>query len=401
MRKIFAAFLPVVFFGAPLCAGSAGTTAVPFLELGAGARGLAMGGAYGALAGGSDALFWNPAGLARQNNVDASLNHQSLLKFLNYDGGSIAWPGTSSGFAAGSAQLKSDSIDALDESGASIGNFDTKDQVLTAGFGHRFHGWSGGASAEWIRSSLANVSASAWALGFGVNAPAYAGGRLQHGFIVQNWGSKIRYDQAADSLPFRATFATVYRPISAWRVTADLVDSKSGLNWAAGTEYEIPLLENRWSAFLRAGYTSTRRDLGSGLSVGGGLNIRQLRLDFAWIPENDFGSSDVFTLGYRFGERAKPAGPPAPEKKPADAPVKEFVPPTVEPVAPPVRPEFGTSTKASTVHVVKDGDTLEKLAQFYYGNKELWTIIYAANKALIRDPTHLSAGQKLLIPPAN
>ena len=40
-----------------------GTTSASFLEIGAGARSLAMGGAYVSLANDVSALYWNPAGI--------------------------------------------------------------------------------------------------------------------------------------------------------------------------------------------------------------------------------------------------------------------------------------------------------------------------------------------------
>jgi len=41
-----------------------GTNAAAFLEIGVGARAMAMGGAYGAVANDASALYWNPAGIA-------------------------------------------------------------------------------------------------------------------------------------------------------------------------------------------------------------------------------------------------------------------------------------------------------------------------------------------------
>jgi nucleoid-associated protein YgaU len=53
------------------------------------------------------------------------------------------------------------------------------------------------------------------------------------------------------------------------------------------------------------------------------------------------------------------------------------------------------------VYVVREGDTLSSIARQYYGNSGKWEKIYNANRAAIgRDPGHVRAGMKLVIPPA-
>ncbi|MEZ4718842.1 MAG: hypothetical protein R2851_22510 [Caldilineaceae bacterium] len=51
-------------------------------------------------------------------------------------------------------------------------------------------------------------------------------------------------------------------------------------------------------------------------------------------------------------------------------------------------------------HVVQSGEFLKQLAIRYYGDEELWTLIYEANVANIGpDPVYL-AGIELVIPSA-
>lgn len=76
------------------------------------------------------------------------------------------------------------------------------------------------------------------------------------------------------------------------------------------------------------------------------------------------------------------AGKPSPEAKKVEAALK---------------PD-GKPDKAGAVHVVESGDTLEKLAARYYGDKTRWQQIQAANPKVLKGGIALSIGMKLRIP---
>ena len=56
-----------------------------FLTLGVGARPLAMGGSYAAIADDSTAVYWNPAGLGGLNHSEASFMHSTLFGLDSFD----------------------------------------------------------------------------------------------------------------------------------------------------------------------------------------------------------------------------------------------------------------------------------------------------------------------------
>ena len=62
-----------------------GTSAAAFLEIGVGARALALGGAFTALANDASALYWNPAGLIQLNSISVSANHTDWLAETNFE----------------------------------------------------------------------------------------------------------------------------------------------------------------------------------------------------------------------------------------------------------------------------------------------------------------------------
>lgn len=53
---------------------------------------------------------------------------------------------------------------------------------------------------------------------------------------------------------------------------------------------------------------------------------------------------------------------------------------------------------ATQYHEVVKGDTLWKIAEKYYGDGNLYTNIFEANKDILKDPNVIKIGQKLRIP---
>lgn len=54
--------------------------------------------------------------------------------------------------------------------------------------------------------------------------------------------------------------------------------------------------------------------------------------------------------------------------------------------------------KTARIHVVTETDTLKNIARKYYGNAELWTKIYEANKDKIKIPEKIYLNQEFIIP---
>jgi len=62
-----------------------GTTAAPFLGIGAGPRAIGMGGAFAAVASDPTALYWNPAGISRTGLTQAFMEHTNYLLGTSYN----------------------------------------------------------------------------------------------------------------------------------------------------------------------------------------------------------------------------------------------------------------------------------------------------------------------------
>ncbi len=91
ISRIFLILLILVAINvAGLAVTKVGTTAAQFLKIGVGARALAMGGAFVAVANDVTGLYWNPAGIARMPRSEAILLHTEWLADVSFDYAGIA-----------------------------------------------------------------------------------------------------------------------------------------------------------------------------------------------------------------------------------------------------------------------------------------------------------------------
>lgn len=101
------------------------------------------------------------------------------------------------------------------------------------------------------------------------------------------------------------------------------------------------------------------------------------------------------------GLAAAPATAPAvPPREEPPAPEWEE-PPSVWEEPEPVRvaPMPGSESEP-TLYIVRKGDTLEKIAEKFYGDGKRWRRIYNANRDRMTSPNRIYEGQQLVIPPA-
>ena len=87
MRRLILAALLLAPLAGPARAGSSGkgTAAGAFLRLAPGARGAAMGEALGGTADDAYAAWYNPAGLAFLERVEAAAAHEARFEGLSYE----------------------------------------------------------------------------------------------------------------------------------------------------------------------------------------------------------------------------------------------------------------------------------------------------------------------------
>jgi len=281
-----------------------GTTAYSFLKIGVGARSVAMGGAFTGLADDAAALYYNPAGIARQEK------DQFMAGYLNY------FADIQSGFAAWVHSLNEKQTMAIhasylnygefieaDTSGNTTGNtFSGGDVLLAASYARKLReSIRVGLTAKFIFESIEDYSSSGIAVDLGLN---WVEPRDRHGFgiAVQNLGTQLsalgteKYD-----LPLTFRGGGFIRPRGLpLNITGDVIfPLDNNLDVAIGGEYH-----ELKPFYIRAGYstfgsnyrTRESEDGWAGLSLGVGFDYKQFHIAYAFSPGAELGENHRITF---------------------------------------------------------------------------------------------------------
>jgi len=276
----------------------------PF-ELGAGARALAMSGAYTAVADDVTALFWNPAGLARLDQVELSAMHLNLFYGTPYDFLGAAYPLLDWGtFAVGAVRLATDGIVLRDENsyilGAREGSFDLREYLV--GYGRDLPlGLRLGAVAKVEQERLLGNVGTGVGLDLGLQYqwPSPAGGweNLVLGVSVQNvLASQIRLERVGEILPLNVRAGLAY-PVAfqdglGQRLLIAAAMEKSTWRewgWRAGVEYSLLEL-----LALRGGFQEGAWTAGAGMQYAG------VGVDYA-LSGQELGLTHRVSLTWKLG----------------------------------------------------------------------------------------------------
>jgi len=276
-----------------------------FLEIPAGARASAMGGAYASVARGAEAALWNPAGLAGLARAELSGSHAELDQKLHYDAVVFAGRLWGGGYGLSMRALYSESIDSRDEIGNITGSFGYHDLEFGLSYGHALGGGLAlGGSAQVVRERLADLAAQTYAINLGATlepAPV-AGLRLSLG--VHNLGPPANYDFDGDpgddiELPMGLhAGASLARVVGGGLTVRGALEGRftngrPGLG-AIGAE-----MVNLGGAALRAGWRLN--DASTDLTMGAGFSSKALRFDYAFIPlDLNLGQSHRFSIAREF-----------------------------------------------------------------------------------------------------
>ena len=315
----------------------AGTSAASELLIPVGGRGIALGGSSLATATGVDAIFWNPAGLARTKYAtEAAFSHTNYIADIGVE--YLAVGSTFEGFGTLGLSLKT----------LSFGDFEVTTEDNPDGNGQTFSPTyvtigmtysrmladrvSIGFTTNLISERIDRVSATGVAFSFGVQYSGFVGvGGLNVGVAVKNIGPPMKFD--GPGLLREASATDVSRPASFYKIEAASDELPSIIEIGIGYSYQLEsqsvlalstLFQNNNLSddeyklgleygydnmfFVRGGYSLAQETISDsyiyGATLGAGVHYGFSGLDFsfdyAYRAAKFFGGTHAFALTLGF-----------------------------------------------------------------------------------------------------
>ncbi|MFC1501529.1 PorV/PorQ family protein [Elusimicrobiota bacterium] len=304
MKKIFTAIFLIPILLAPLNAAfskdDAGTSAAPFLKLGAGARAAAMGDAYVAVVNNADGVYWNPAALYDIEEFSFSAMHAVWFEDIYYDWISYARNITFGTIGIGAQYLSYGTMKKTDSTGAEISDFSPSDLAITLSYANYIFGIPMGISAKYVSLTIED-SATAFAMDIGTKLSSEYN-EFAFGFVIQNIGTKVKFINEEDPLPLNIKTGIAYRASSTLLFSLDAnapIDNEP--NAGIGIEYSKEINFDTYTA-IRAGYNTKTKDISGlqGFSAGIGFRYFEYDFDYAYVPFGDLGQTHKISFSLKF-----------------------------------------------------------------------------------------------------
>jgi hypothetical protein len=270
-----------------------------------------MAGAFGAINGSPESLWYNPAGLSGLDGAVASLSHQSLDAGFDSDylvaSALLGWD-QSLGLLYWHEGNSDTYRDALGNAG---GRFEDGSSVLGLGYSYDLGPFSLGAAAKMLSEKIEKLSGSGLAYDIGIEGKQ-TDERALWGLSLQNLGSAPKLGDPGEGVvpPLLLRVGTGLHfgeEAQALLLTGDyrylFVSQRSA--FALGAEYSEVYEDN--SLALRAGYDFGANELGglAGLNVGAGFGFSIFTIDYSYSPLDALGGSHRISLSVIYDQRKK------------------------------------------------------------------------------------------------
>ncbi|MFB3908056.1 MAG: PorV/PorQ family protein [Candidatus Eisenbacteria bacterium] len=282
-----------------LGSASAAPVGMAYLKIGAGAEAVAMGNAVVSNVEGPSATYWNPAALAFQPGLQATVAHNESFQSIRQEFAGITRSFGRLGLGVSLHGTWSDQLDSYDNAGIYQGKFGYYGISTGLAGGYQMSdSWSLGVGASYVREQLDTYSADGISLDAGVlGRDVFAG--LDFGLALLHLGPNLRYVDQQLSLPMTVQGGATYRlrlpSIGATALLAAEVRKvrEEDPNLQLGVEYRL-----REVARLRLGYRSGLDS--EDVSFGIGLHQGSVQADYAYVPfGDDLGTQHRIGITYR------------------------------------------------------------------------------------------------------
>jgi hypothetical protein len=175
-----------------------GTTAAPFLQIGVGAAGNGMGGAFAGVANDASALYWNVGGIASLEKYEAVLSHTDWIADTKFDYAGLIIPlgdFGNLGFSFTSLSMEDMKVRTVDQPEGTGEFFSAGDLAVGISYA-RFltERFSVGITAKYIKQTIWHMSSSAFAIDAGTVFRTDLLGGLTIGAVLANFGTPMRLE---------------------------------------------------------------------------------------------------------------------------------------------------------------------------------------------------------------
>jgi hypothetical protein len=282
-----------------------------YLKSSEGVRSSAMAGAFSAVPGSAEALWYNPAGLSGLRGAEMSLTHQTLDSAFDSDhivaAAFLGWQSS-----LGLLYSRKGALDSYRDSQAnSAGSFEVSNTVMGLGYSYDM-GWASlGLGAKFLSEKVDKLSGSSTVYDAGLSG-SISKDRVLYGVSLLNYGPapSLGNPGADFQAPMTLRAGLGWKAGDPSQALLLVGDYKGLLNsgvssFALGAEYSEIYDDN--SLALRAGWDFGQNQLGgaSGLSLGLGFGYKFLSVDYTWLPLDVLGSSHRIALTLTYDQKAE------------------------------------------------------------------------------------------------
>jgi len=282
---------------------AAGTAGFAFLQVPAGARAVALGGAFTAVPGDPMGLYWNPATLCALGGQEFTSTYTGYL--MDMQAGFVGWAKPSGDHAVGASVNYfyggTFQRTTMTEPTGTGEEFSTNGIAAGGSYARRLSpDLAVGATGRFVYSSIDTYNGNGFLVDAGV---LYTPSALSLGLAVRNAGLQTKpFYEENDPMPTEVA-AGASMPLLDGRllVAADLTYPFQGdFNAAVGIEYSpVDMLTLRAGGNLRDKEASDQAggSLLDALAFGAGTGWSMISLDYAFKPFADLGTIHRISLG--------------------------------------------------------------------------------------------------------
>lgn len=226
-----------------------GTTSGEFLLMGAGARGMALGPAFGALTRDVEALYYNPANLPLMEGPEARFTMMPYFADTDYMWAGVALPlrGGEYGFGISIANFGFSGqpvYTEIDQDGEDQLTYGVSETVVGLSFAHAFiDRFSGGFTLKLISDQLGQATARGFAVDIGTNYHSELAGRpIAMSFVIQNLGSSLKHSGAGldfDAFPISPDPSFPVRGVDPSPARFQAADAPLPVAFRVGVVYDV------------------------------------------------------------------------------------------------------------------------------------------------------------------